>query len=199
MTSLLAQTQLYRTIIVCCSLLFTHSLYADKAIFSGGCFWCVEAAFQDLPGVSSAVSGFTGGTLQNPTYQGNHKGHYEAVEVSYDPNKISYQELLNVYWVNVDPFDKRGQFCDKGSSYLSAIFVANDEQRSLAEQSHAKVVDEFRPNAVVTPILTANKFWPVETYHQDYYQRNPIRYHLYRRGCGRDQRLEQIWGDRAKH
>jgi peptide-methionine (S)-S-oxide reductase len=173
--------------------------HADKAVFAGGCFWCVEAAYQDVDGVTDAVSGFIGGTLKNPTYSGNHKGHYEAVEITFDPAIISYQQLLDLFWVNVDPFDDRGQFCDKGFSYLSAIFVADEAQQQLATASRAKVVGKFPSQKVITPILPANKFWPVEEYHQDYYLKNPLRYKYYRYGCGRDARLKDIWGDAAKH
>lgn len=154
--------------------------YADKAVFAGGCFWCVEAAYQDVEGVTAAVSGFTGGSLQNPTYRGNHKGHYEAVEITYDSAIISYQELLDIFWVNIDPFDDSGQFCDKGFSYLSAIFAVDESQRQLATASRDKVVAQFSDKNVVTPILAANKFWPVEEYHQDYYLKNPLRYKYYR-------------------
>jgi peptide-methionine (S)-S-oxide reductase len=174
------------------------SSYADKAIFAGGCFWCVEAAYQDVNGVTAAVSGFTGGSLQNPTYRGNHKGHYEAVEVTYDSAVISYQELLDIFWVNIDPFDGRGQFCDKGFSYLSAIFVMDESQRQLAITSRDTVTEKFPGQSVITPILAANKFWPVEEYHQDYYVKNPLRYKYYRHGCGRDARLKAIWGDAVK-
>ena len=169
---------------------------ADTAVFSGGCFWCVEAAYQDIEGVTDAVSGFTGGKLKNPTYSGNHRGHYEAVKVTYDPAVINYEQLLEVFWHNIDPFDDRGQFCDKGDSYRSAIFLT-DEQRSQAESSKEKVVQKFQSEVVVTELLPVSKFWPVEAGHQDYYKKNPIRYHLYRNGCGRDRRLNQIWGDAA--
>jgi len=183
-------------------LMFVSSAMADKAVFAGGCFWCMESDFEKLDGVTDVISGFTGGTLKNPTYDGDHEGHYEAVEVSYDPNKISYQALLDHYWVNIDPFDARGQFCDKGHSYLSAIFVANAEQRQLAEQSRLKVVKQFPEQKVVTPILAASTFYPIkgaESYHQDYYKNNPIRYRFYRLNCGRDARLKEIWGERATH
>lgn len=170
-----------------------------KAYFAGGCFWCVEAAYQDLKGVTDAVSGFTGGTLKNPTYKGNHKGHYEAVEVSYDASVISYQQLLDIFWVNIDPFDAKGQFCDKGPSYRSALFVNDAKERELAEESKHKVQQEFPNSKVATVILPANTFYPVEESHQDYYLKNPIRYKFYRTGCGRDRRLKQIWGERAKH
>jgi peptide-methionine (S)-S-oxide reductase len=175
---------------------------ADKAVFAGGCFWCMESDFEKLPGVTDVISGFTGGTLKNPTYNGNHDGHYEAVEVTYDPDKVSYQQLLDHYWVNIDPFDARGQFCDKGPSYLSAIFVANEAQRTLAEASRKKVIERFPNRKVVTPVLDTSIFYPIkgeESYHQDYYKNNSVRYKFYRWNCGRDQRLKEIWGDDATH
>jgi len=169
------------------------------AMFAGGCFWCMESDYQDQEGVSDVVSGFTGGTLANPTYKGNHAGHFEAVKVTYDPAVISYQELLDLYWVNVDPFDNNGQFCDKGPSYRSAIFPATDEELRLAEESRAVVETRFAPDKVYTEIRPAGDFWPVEEGHQDYYLKNPVRYKYYRWNCGRDQRLEQIWGSAASH
>ena len=175
---------------------------ADKAYFAGGCFWCMESDFEKLEGVTDVVSGFTGGTVKNPTYRGNHNGHYEAVEVTYDPAKVSYKELLDYYWVNIDPFDARGQFCDKGFSYLSAIFVSNDKEKKLAEKSRENVVKQFPDKKVITPILNTSTFYPIkgeESYHQDYYKNNPVRYKYYRWRCGRDQRLKEIWGDKAKH
>ncbi|WP_028470895.1 peptide-methionine (S)-S-oxide reductase MsrA [Neptunomonas japonica] len=178
------------------------NVYADKAVLAGGCFWCMESDFEKLEGVSEVVSGFTGGTLKNPTYNGNHKGHYEAVEITYDPKKVTYKELLAHYWVNVDPFDSRGQFCDKGPSYLSAIFVASSTERALAEASRKEVVAQFPEQTVVTPILDASTFYPIhgrESYHQDYYKNNPLRYKAYRWNCGRDKRLKAIWGDKATH
>lgn len=179
---------------------YIPTVFADKAIFAGGCFWCMESDFEKLDGVTEVISGFTGGTLKNPTYRGNHKGHYEAVEVTYDPSKISYKELLDYYWVNIDPFDAQGQFCDKGFSYLSAIFVANDKEKKLAEKSRKKVVSQFPDKKVVTPILKASIFYPIkdeESYHQNYYKNNSVRYKYYRWSCGRDQRLKDIWGDKA--
>ena len=173
--------------------------YADKAIFAGGCFWCVEAAYQDVEGVLDAVSGFTGGTLQNPTYRGNHQGHYEAVEITYNPEVISYQNLLDLFWINIDPFDDRGQFCDKGPSYRSAVFVADATQRELVVASKTRVEERFPQQTVVTEILPVAQFWPVEANHQDYYKKNPIRYSYYRFGCGRDARLQEIWGEAASH
>ena len=175
-------------------LLLSGGVQADTAVFAGGCFWCVEAAYQDIEGVTGAVSGFTGGKLKNPTYNGNHRGHYEAVKVTYDPAVVSYEQLLKVFWHNIDPFDDRGQFCDKGPSYRSAIFFT-DEQRPLADASKDDVVRQFEPELVVTELLSAAKFWPVEAAHQNYYKKNPIRYHFYRTGCGRDRRLNQVWGD----
>ena len=181
---------------------FTHAAKTEKAVLAGGCFWCMESDFEKLEGVTDVISGFTGGKLKNPTYNGNHQGHYEAVEITYDPAIVSYKGILDHYWVNIDPFDARGQFCDKGPSYLSAIFVENDEQRQLAEKTKAAVVAEFPNQTVVTPILNASTFYPIkgnESYHQDYYKNNPVRYNTYRWRCGRDSRLEDIWGDRATH
>ena len=169
------------------------------ALFAGGCFWCMESDYQDQKGVSDVVSGFTGGTLQNPTYSGNHQGHFEAIEVTYDPSVISYQQLLDLFWVNIDPFDNAGQFCDKGFSYRSAIFPANARERELAEQSQAAVAAKFPDAEVYTEIRDASEFWPVEEYHQDYYLKNPVRYKYYRWNCGRDQRLKEIWGAAAGH
>ncbi|MBN2720869.1 MAG: peptide-methionine (S)-S-oxide reductase MsrA [Proteobacteria bacterium] len=179
----------------------THA-FAAKAILAGGCFWCMEADFEKLDGVSDVVSGFTGGTLKNPTYDGNHEGHYEAVEITYEPQKISYQKLLDHYWVNIDPFDEGGQFCDRGPSYRAAIFVANEEERLIAEKSREKVQAMFSNQKIVTPILPATTFWPIqgdESYHQDYYKNYSVRYKYYRWRCGRDKRLEEIWGDKAAH
>ncbi len=181
---------------------YVSNAAAEKTVLAGGCFWCMEADFEKLEGVIDVVSGFTGGTVENPTYYGNHKGHYEAVEITYDPEKISYKDLLDHYWVNVDPFDARGQFCDKGQSYLSAIFVANEKEKKLAEQSRKKVVEQFPNKKVITPILNASTFYPIkgeESYHQNYYKKSPIHYNLYRWNCGRDQRLKDIWGDKATH
>jgi len=178
------------------------SALAEKAVLAGGCFWCMESDFEKLPGVEEVVSGFTGGTLANPTYNGNHEGHYEAVEITYDPNKVSYKDLLDYYWVSIDPFDAQGQFCDKGHSYLSAIFVRNEKERMLAERSRQGVVAQFPKHKVVTPILKASTFYPIEgeeSYHQNYYKNNPIRYKYYRWNCGRDQRLKVLWGDKATH
>lgn len=181
---------------------YASNAVADKTILAGGCFWCMESDFEKLAGVTDVISGFTGGTLKNPTYSGNHEGHYEAVEITYDPDKVSYKELLAHYWVNIDPFDARGQFCDKGFSYLSAIFVANEAERKIAEQTKRKVIAQFPNKKVVTPIINASIFYPIkgkESYHQDYYKNNPIRYKVYRWNCGRDNRLKDIWGEQATH
>ena len=162
----------------------------------------MESDFEALDGVSDVVSGFTGGSLKHPTYNGNHTGHYEAVEITYDAKVVNYQGILDHFWVNIDPFDDRGQFCDKGSSYRSALFVATAEERAVAEQLKQEVIEMFPGQTVVTPILDAGTFYPImgdEIYHQDYYKNNPLRYKYYRRGCGRDKRLKQIWGDRATH
>jgi len=173
---------------------------ADKAIFAGGCFWCMESDFEKLAGVAEVISGFTGGSTPDPTYNGNHEGHYEAVEVDYDPAVVSYQQLLDHYWVNIDPFDARGQFCDKGPSYRSAIFVANARQKALAEASKRHIEEQFPDQTIVTPIVAATTFYPIrgeESYHQDFYKKSPVKYKFYRWNCGRDQRLKQIWGDKA--
>ncbi len=180
---------------------FSTSANADKAYFAGGCFWCMESDFEKLAGVEEAVSGFTGGIAENPTYRGDHEGHYEAIEVTYDPEVVSYQELLDYFWINIDPFDAYGQFCDKGPSYLSAIFVSTQAERELAERSRQAVVQKFPDQKVITPILDAATFYPIkgaEIHHQDYYKKSPIRYKFYRSRCGRDDRLEEIWGKRAK-
>lgn len=171
------------------------------ATFAGGCFWCVEADFDKVPGVVRTVSGYTGGHLKDPTYRqvsAGGTGHREAVRILYDPEKVSYEELLGVFWRNVDPTDDGGQFCDRGPSYETAIFANSPEQRRLAEASKRKLEDSGAlDKPVVTPIETAGEFYPAEEYHQDYYKKNPIRYKFYRYSCGRDARLEELWGDKA--
>jgi len=192
----------FKTIILVLCVTAPNFAWAEKAYLAGGCFWCVESDFEGLPGVLDVVSGFTGGTLKNPTYNGNHQGHYEAVEISYDPKIISYQDLLDHYWVNIDPFDTVGQFCDKGHSYLAAIFVSTPEERRLAEKSKQKVIEMFPGQTVTTVIHDASTFFPItgdESYHQDYYKKSPVRYKFYRYSCGRDARLKAIWGDKATH
>lgn len=169
----------------------------QTAIFAGGCFWCTEKDFETLPGVREAVSGYTGGNTQNPTYRQvgtNRTGHYEAVKVFYDPSKVSYRELVDYYWKTVDPTDPRGQFCDKGESYRTAIF-ATPEQMADAAASKA-AIEQSKPFAepIVTPVLAAATFYDAEDYHQNYYKVNPKKYKRYRGGCGRDKRLKQLWG-----
>ena len=170
---------------------------ASKTILAGGCFWCMESDFEKLEGVLDVVSGFTGGTLANPTYNGNHQGHVEAVEITYDASVVSYQELLDYYWKHIDPFDATGQFCDKGESYTTAIFVHNQQERAIAESSKLAVAKKFPDKTIVTPIRDAMVFYPIageESYHQNYARNNPVRYKYYRWSCGRDQRLKEIWG-----
>jgi peptide-methionine (S)-S-oxide reductase len=179
-----------------------HPAFAATAVLAGGCFWCMESDFEKLDGVSDVVSGFTGGSHPDPTYKGDHSGHYEAVEITYDPEIVDYQGILDHFWVNHDPFDARGQFCDKGPSYLAAIFVSDDAELAIAEQSRQQVVEMFPGQVVVTPILPQTTFFPIkgdESYHQDYYKKSPLQYKYYRWGCRRDQRLTEIWGDKATH
>lgn len=168
----------------------------DVAIFAGGCFWCMEGPFDKLDGVVSTTSGYTGGHTENPTYKmtsSGTTGHYEAVQIEYDPDKVSYQKLLDVYWMNVDPFDARGQFCDKGPQYRAAIFTMNENEKELATKSKDVLQKKLNGKAtIVTEILPAKKFYPAEDYHQDYYKKNPVRYKYYRFGCGRDGRLKEV-------
>ncbi|MCP9455266.1 MAG: peptide-methionine (S)-S-oxide reductase MsrA [Nitrospira sp.] len=169
-----------------------------KAYFAGGCFWCMEEVFEAVEGVLSVVSGYMGGTVANPTYaqvSSGKTGHAESVEVTYDPAKVSYQTLLDVFWHNVDPLTPNGQFCDHGTQYRSAIFFGTDEERRLAEESKTALERSKRFNQpIVTQIVKASTFYPAEEEHQDYYKKNPIRYKYYKLGCGRAQRLETLWG-----
>ena len=167
------------------------------ATFAGGCFWCVEADFDKVPGVIGTTSGYTGGKASNPTYSqvsAGSTGHTEAVEIVYDPSRIGYQKLLDVFWRNHDPLAKDRQFCDRGDQYRPAIFYHNDEQRKLAEASKQAVQAKFAPRAVHTEIVKSSVFYKAEDYHQDYHEKNPVRYKFYRFNCGRDQRLEELWG-----
>jgi len=167
-----------------------------RATFAGGCFWCMEPPFDKLDGVISTTSGYTGGHTTAPTYEqvsGGRSGHTEAVEIVYDPGKVTYAQLLEVFWRNIDPLTASAQFCDIGSQYRAAIFVHDETQRRMAEDSKRAVALTLA-KPVVTEIVTVSKFWPAEDYHQDFYKKNPIRYNLYRAGCGRDKRLEAIWG-----
>jgi len=166
------------------------------ATFAGGCFWCTEADFDKVPGVISTTSGYTGGKVANPSYEqvsAGGTGHAEAVEVVYDPSKVSYQQLLTYYWRTVDPTVKDRQFCDHGNQYRTAIFVQNDEERKLAQASKKQVEEQLK-KPIYTEIVQAGAFYPAEEYHQDFYLKNPAKYKFYRWNCGRDQRLEQLWG-----
>lgn len=169
-----------------------------RATFAGGCFWCMEPPFEQLPGVVSVTSGYTGGQNKSPTYQevsSGGTGHVEAVEIVYDPANINYSRLLEVFWRNIDPLDAAGQFCDKGPQYRSAIFYHNDEQQRLAEASKLVLEQSGRfKQPIVTTIIPATTFYLAEDYHQHYSQKNPVRYKFYRYSCGRDQRLEELWG-----
>jgi peptide-methionine (S)-S-oxide reductase len=172
-----------------------------RAIFAGGCFWCVESDFDQVDGVVSTTSGYTGGTKVDPTYEevsSGSTGHAESVLVEYDPAKVSYSELLDVFWHSIDPTTKDAQFCDHGTQYRTAIFATSAEQLELARQSKA-ALEKTKPfpQPIVTEIVEATTFYPAEEYHQDYYEKNPIRYHFYRSRCGRDARLKQVWGDQA--
>jgi peptide-methionine (S)-S-oxide reductase len=172
-----------------------------KATFAGGCFWCMEPPFDALPGVVATTSGYTGGHSADPSYEqvsAGHTGHAEAVEVLYDPRRIGYKDLLKVYWRNIDPTTSDRQFCDAGRQYRPAIFYHTEEQRLAAETSKAQIAKTKRfPEPIVTEIVAATDFYPAEDEHQDYYQKNPVRYKFYRYNCGRDQRLEQLWGSAA--
>jgi peptide-methionine (S)-S-oxide reductase len=171
------------------------------ATFAGGCFWCMERPFEDLPGVLSVTSGFTGGHAKDPTYDqvsAGKTGHAEAVQIVFDPAKITYEELLDVFWHNVDPLTPNAQFCDRGSQYRSAIFYEGEAQQKAALASKKKIEDSKRfDKPVATEIVAASTFYPAEEYHQDFYKKNPVRYLSYRTGCGRDRRLHELWGDAA--
>lgn len=171
-----------------------------KATFAGGCFWCMEPPFDKLEGVISTISGYTGGTKKNPTYEevsAGTTGHAEAVEVTYDPKKITYAKLLDVFWHNVDPLTANRQFCDGGNQYRTAIFYHDENQKRLAEESKKALGKRFK-EPIVTEIVPAKEFYPAEEYHQNYYIKNPLRYKFYRYNCGRDKRLEELWGAAPK-
>ena len=171
-----------------------------KATFAGGCFWCMEPPYDELEGVISTISGYIGGTKKNPTYEevsAGTTGHAEVVQVTYDPAKISYEKLLDVFWRNIDPLTANAQFCDHGSQYRSAIFYHNEAQKNLAGASKKRLQSRFK-EPMVTEIVRATEFYPAEDYHQDYYKKNPIRYKIYRYGCGRDERLQTLWGSQNK-
>jgi len=193
-------------LLLCCTALLSIALPAvvraeatsETATFAGGCFWCMEPPFEKLEGVRSVTAGFTGGTLVNPTYEdvsAGGTGHVESVQIVFDPTLVSYAQLLAVYWHNVDPTTPNGQFCDRGAQYRSVIFTHSAEQQKLAEDSREALRRSGRLRApIVTEIVPAATFYPAEDYHQDYYRRNPLRYRYYRLNCGRDARLEELWG-----
>ena len=174
-----------------------HSQYA-KATFAGGCFWCMEEAFENVEGVVSVISGYTGGQMENPTYEqvsAGGTGHTESIEVTYDPTKVTYKGLLDVFWRNVDPTTPNAQFCDHGSQYRTAIFYHNETQKQLIDESRERIeTSKTFPEAIVTEIVPASAFYIAEAYHQDFYTKNPIRYKYYKWNCGRTRRLEQLWG-----
>ena len=181
----------------------TAATNLEKATFAGGCFWCMEHAFDEIPGVVSVTSGYTGGWKKHPTYEevsAGETGHAESVQVVYDPAKVTYERLLNAFWHNIDPTVKDRQFCDSGHQYRSAIFYHNEEQHRQALQSK-ELLEKNKPfkGPIVTEIVQATEFYPAEDYHQHYYKKNPIRYKYYRYRCGRDQRLKELWGDAAGH
>ena len=166
-----------------------------KAYFAGGCFWCMEESFDSVDGVLSSISGYSGGHLKNPTYQDviyKDTGHVEAIEITYDPEIVSYEKLLNVYWRNIDPFDAEGQFCDKGKSYRSVIFFQNKLEKEFINKSFSNLEKTFN-NKIVTLVWEFEKFYPAEDYHQDYYEKNFIRYLMYKKGCKREETLKRIW------
>lgn len=171
-----------------------------EAVFAGGCFWCLEGPFDALPGVMETEAGYTGGQMSNPTYEqvsSGTSGHIEAMRVVYDPGQLDFEKLLDVFWRNIDPTDAGGQFCDRGPQYRSAIFFADEVEESIARASKSRL-EEARGFKIATEILPRKEFYPAEEYHQDYYRKNPLRYHFYRQGCGRDQRLKQLWEAREK-
>ena len=168
---------------------------SEEAIFAGGCFWCLEHDLEGLDGVVSAESGYSGGDLINPTYD-NHNGHQEVVKVSFNPEVISYKDLLKQYWVNIDPFDDKGQFCDRGDSYKPVIFVSNKDQESIAKESKQSISAELNTplDQLKVDIIDSKPFWIAENYHQDFAVKNPLKYNFYRKSCGRDNRLKKVWG-----
>ena len=174
-----------------------------KTTFAGGCFWCMEPPFRAIDGVVSVTSGYTGGTKVNPTYEevsAGGTGHAESVQIAYDPAKVSYEKLLDVFWHNIDPTTADAQFCDHGRQYRSAIFYHDETQKRLAEESKQSLEQSKKlPGPIVTEIVAAGPFYPAEEYHQDYAKKNPIRYHYYRYACGRDARLQELWGEAAPH
>jgi peptide-methionine (S)-S-oxide reductase len=185
-----------------CAASLANAQALSTATFAGGCFWCLEEAFEKVPGVVSAVSGYTDGRTRNPSYEmvsSGTTGHTEAVEVKFDPSKVSYEKLLDAFWLNHDPTTLDRQFCDGGTQYRPGIYWHDEEQRRLAEASKAKYerLKAFK-QPIITPIVKASQFWPAEDYHQDYYKKNPVRYKFYSNGCGRYTRLDELWGKLRK-
>lgn len=170
----------------------------QTAIFAGGCFWCVESDFDKVPGVLSTTSGYIGGQNENPTYE-NHPGHREAVEIGFDPARVSYEQLLAIFFRSVDPTDGDGQFCDRGHAYTTAVYAVNDAQLNAAQAAEADASKTLGGAQLATEIAPAPRFWPAEEYHQDYYKKNPLRYRYYRYSCGRDARVQQVWGAAAHY
>ena len=173
----------------------------EKATFAGGCFWCMEAPFDELDGVVAVTVGYIGGTVKNPTYEqvsGGSTGHAEAVQITFDPSKIGFSKLLGIFWHNIDPTVKNRQFCDTGTQYRAAIFY-HDEKQHIAARASKTALEKDKPfrEPVLTEIVPAGKFYPAEEYHQQYYKKNPLRYKYYRTSCGRDRRLKELWGDQA--
>lgn len=189
-----------RAIVLLITALYAPFSAAATATFAGGCFWCMEKPFDELPGVTATISGYTGGHKANPSYKqvsAGTTGHTEVVQITYDPQQISYAELLKVFWRNIDPLAVNRQFCDVGSMYRSGVFYHDEQQRAAAEASKQQLSGRFS-QPIATEITAATIFYPAEDYHQDYYQKNPVRYSYYRWGCGRDKRLEELWGKADK-
>ncbi|WP_282605422.1 peptide-methionine (S)-S-oxide reductase MsrA [Pelagibius sp. Alg239-R121] len=171
----------------------------ETAIFAGGCFWCIESDFEKVAGVNDVISGYTGGESDNPTYK-NHSAtrHREAVQITYDPTVVNYDRLLEIFWRSIDPVDAGGQFCDRGHSYTTAIYATSIEQMQQAQASKSEIdASKLLPEKIVTPVLATQPFYPSEDYHQDYHNKNPVSYKFYRYRCGRNQRVEELWGDQA--
>ena len=183
-------------ILVCLISTSTQSKDYKKVYFAGGCFWCMEESFDKVEGVIKTVSGYSGGHLKNPKYEDvvkNTTGHYETLEITYDSSKTNFSKLLDIYWINIDPFDSEGQFCDKGESYKSVVFFENKNQKKIIENSIKNIEKKFNKK-VVTYVKKFKEFYVAETYHQDYYEKNFIRYLMYKKGCQREERLNKIWG-----
>jgi peptide-methionine (S)-S-oxide reductase len=194
--------KMYFKTILCIGILFmglfsaaSRAATTEKAIFAGGCFWCIHAQFEELPGVSKVLSGYSGGKIANPTYEqvsSGTTGHVEVIEIQYDPARVSYQQLLDVFWRNIDPTDAEGQFCDKGSQYHAGIFYTSPVQQQIAVES-IKALENLLKIQVKSFIRPAMPFYPAEDYHQSFYKKNAARYNAYKKGCGRDERLEELW------